>query len=120
MCQKVCRKVDLKGCGVLCIAPYKYTCTYVCICHMAPLTARLRVWWSPTCVGSMLVLLPCALSFVARWNDITRRLMVWVEILELNDQGQYMPVPVREQVDVKTGGVYQLKQVGVGGYIREG
>ena len=60
------------------------------------------------------------MSSVARWNDITRRLMVWVEILELNDQGQYMPVPVREQVDVKTGGVYQLKQVGVGGYIREG
>lgn len=57
-------------------------------------------------------------SSVARWNDITRRLMVWVEILELNDQGLYMPVPMREQVDVKTGGVYQLKQVG--GAIRKG
>ena len=50
-------------------------------------------------------------SSVARWNDITRRLVMWVEILELNDQGQYMPVPVREQADVRTGGVYQLKQV---------
>ena len=87
---------------------------------MSPLTARLCVWWSPTCVGSVLVLLQLLVLSVARWNDITRRLMVWVEILELNDQGQYMPVPVREQVDVKTGGVYQLKQVGVGGYIREG
>ena len=87
---------------------------------MAPLTARLCVWWSPTCVGSVLVLLPLLVSSVARWNDITRRLMVWVEILELNDQGQYMPVPVREQVDVKTGGVYQLKQVGGGVCIREG
>ena len=50
-------------------------------------------------------------SSVARWNDITCRLVMWVEILELNDQGQYMPVPVREQADVRTGGVYQLKQV---------
>ena len=50
-------------------------------------------------------------SSVARWNDITRRLTLWVEILELNNQGQYMPVPVREQADVRTGGVYQLKQV---------
>ena len=50
-------------------------------------------------------------SSVARWNDITRCLTLWVEILELNDQGQYMPVPVREQADVRTGGVYQLKQV---------
>ena len=58
-------------------------------------------------------------SSVARWNDITRRLMVWVEVLELNDQGQYMPVPVREQVDVKTGGVYQLKQVGQGGRVHK-
>ena len=96
------------------VAPYKYTCMYVYV--VAPLTARLRVWWSPTCIGPASVgLLPCALSSVARWNDITRRLMVWVEVLELNDQGQYMPVPVREQVDVKTGGVYQLKQVRQGG-----
>ena len=31
--------------------------------------------------------------------------------MELNDQGMYVPVPVREQVDVRTGGVYHLKQV---------
>ena len=49
--------------------------------------------------------------YVRRWNDITRRLTMWVEIMEINDQGQYMPVPLREQADVRTGGVYQLKQV---------
>ena len=57
-------------------------------------------------------LVPCScLSSIARWNDITRRLTMWVEIMELNDQGQYMPVPLREQADVRTGGIYQLKQV---------
>ena len=50
-------------------------------------------------------------TYVRRWNDITRRLTMWVEIMEINDQGQYMPVSLREQPDVRTGGVYQLKQV---------
>ena len=48
---------------------------------------------------------------------------MWVEIMEINDQGQYMPVSLREQPDVRTGGVYQLKQVregGEGGGDREG
>ena len=59
-----------------------------------------------------MLLVPCScLSSIARWNDITRRLTMWVEIMELNDQGQYMLVPLREQPDVRTGGIYQLKQV---------
>ena len=31
--------------------------------------------------------------------------------MELNDQGQYVPVTLREMEDNKTGGIYQLKQV---------
>ena len=60
------------------------------------------------CVVCSVFLYICTIN---RWNDITRRMIMWVEIMELNDQGQYMPVPLREQVDVRTGGIYQLKQV---------
>lgn len=36
---------------------------------------------------------------------------MWVEIQELNDQGKYVPVTIKNQKDVRTGGVYILKQV---------
>ena len=40
-----------------------------------------------------------------------KNLQLWVGILELNDQGSYVPVPVGEYKDVRTGGVYVLRQV---------
>ena len=40
-----------------------------------------------------------------------KNLELWVEILELNDQGNYVPVSVEERKDIKTGGVYVLRQV---------
>ena len=40
-----------------------------------------------------------------------KNLDMWVGILELNDQGSYVPVSIEERKDVKTGGVYVLRQV---------
>ena len=40
-----------------------------------------------------------------------KNLEMWVGILELNDQGSYVPAPIEERKDVKTGGVYMLRQV---------
>lgn len=36
---------------------------------------------------------------------------MWVQILELNENGEYMPVEVVPARDVRTGGIFQLKQV---------
>ena len=40
-----------------------------------------------------------------------KNLQLWVGILEINDQGSYVPVSIEEHKDVKTGGVYVLQQV---------
>lgn len=40
-----------------------------------------------------------------------RKLELWVEIHELNDQGEYTPVEVTSKTEVVTGGVFQLRQV---------
>jgi len=46
-----------------------------------------------------------------------KNLEMWVGILELNDQGSYVPVDIEERKDVRTGGVYVLRQVVTLGYI---
>lgn len=42
---------------------------------------------------------------------MTRKLEMWVQILELNENGEYMPVEVVPAGDVRTGGIFQLRQV---------
>lgn len=49
-------------------------------------------------------------SLQARWSEVSRRLELWTEFRELNEAGQWVPVEVRQQEDVATGGVHQLKQ----------
>ena len=36
---------------------------------------------------------------------------LWVQILELNENGEYCPVEVIPAKDVHTGGIFQLRQV---------
>ncbi|KAA0710986.1 Kinesin-like protein KIF13B [Triplophysa tibetana] len=45
-----------------------------------------------------------------RWSEVTRKLEMWVQILELNENGEYMPVEVVPARDVRTAGIFQLKQ----------
>ncbi|KAA0708237.1 Kinesin-like protein KIF13B [Triplophysa tibetana] len=47
---------------------------------------------------------------LCRWSEVTRRLELWVQILELNDVGEFVPVEVQPAKDVHTGGIFQLKQ----------
>ncbi|VDL77237.1 unnamed protein product [Nippostrongylus brasiliensis] len=49
-------------------------------------------------------------SLQARWSEVSRRLELWTEFRELNETGHWIPVEVRQQDDVATGGVHQLKQ----------
>ncbi|KAF5272853.1 hypothetical protein FQR65_LT00449 [Abscondita terminalis] len=51
-----------------------------------------------------------ARSLADRWSELTRKIELWVEIQELNDQGEYAPVEVNNKGDMGTGGVYQLRQ----------
>ena len=46
-----------------------------------------------------------------RCCEVMKNLQLWVGILELNDQGSYVPVSIEERKDVRTGGVYVLRQV---------
>ncbi|XP_046887018.1 kinesin-like protein KIF13B isoform X2 [Hypomesus transpacificus] len=45
-----------------------------------------------------------------RWGEVTRRLEMWVQILEINENGDFMPVEVLPARDVRTGGIFQLRQ----------
>lgn len=51
-----------------------------------------------------------ARSLVDRWAELSRKIELWVEIHELNDNGDYSPVEVTNRTEVLTGGVYQLRQ----------
>ncbi|XP_053570753.1 kinesin-like protein KIF13A isoform X1 [Bombina bombina] len=45
-----------------------------------------------------------------RWNEVTRRIEMWISIHELNENGEYMSVELHQAKDVNTGGVFQLRQ----------
>ncbi|XP_068136147.1 kinesin-like protein KIF13B isoform X2 [Hyperolius riggenbachi] len=45
-----------------------------------------------------------------RWSEVTRKVELWAQILELNENGDYCPVEVIPAKDVQTGGIYQLRQ----------
>uniref|UniRef100_A0A8R1HTD9 Kinesin motor domain-containing protein n=1 Tax=Caenorhabditis japonica TaxID=281687 RepID=A0A8R1HTD9_CAEJA len=49
-------------------------------------------------------------SLQNRWMEVTRRLEMWAEVRELNENGEWTSVEVRHSDDVSTGGIYQLKQ----------
>lgn len=42
---------------------------------------------------------------------MTRRLELWVQLMELNDTGDFTPVEVLPAKDIRTGGIFQLRQV---------
>lgn len=48
-----------------------------------------------------------------RWSEVTRRLELWVQLRELNEAGEFTAVEVLPAKDVRTGGVFQLRQVWV-------
>ncbi|CAL8311913.1 unnamed protein product [Lota lota] len=49
-------------------------------------------------------------SLRERWMEVTRRLQLWVQVMELSDAGEFSPVEVLPARDVQTGGVFQLQQ----------
>ncbi|XP_055088134.1 kinesin-like protein KIF13B isoform X2 [Periophthalmus magnuspinnatus] len=49
-------------------------------------------------------------SLRERWSEVTRHLELWVQLMELNDAGEFTPVQVTAAKDVRTGGVFQLRQ----------
>ncbi|KAJ8918779.1 hypothetical protein NQ315_015099 [Exocentrus adspersus] len=54
--------------------------------------------------------LATARSLLDRWSELTRKIELWIEIQELNDQGEYGAVEVSMRNDMLTGGVFQLRQ----------
>lgn len=47
---------------------------------------------------------------VCRWSELTKHLELFVEVMELNDQGEYVPVEIQSKPDVTTGGVFMIRQ----------
>ena len=45
-----------------------------------------------------------------RWSELTKHLELSVEIMELNDQGEYVAVEIQSKPDVPTGGVFLIRQ----------
>ncbi|CAD6187370.1 unnamed protein product [Caenorhabditis auriculariae] len=49
-------------------------------------------------------------SLQNRWMEVTRRVELWAEIKEINDNGEWCSVECRQSDDVGCGGIYQLRQ----------
>ncbi|KAM9339439.1 kinesin-like protein KIF13B [Symphorus nematophorus] len=49
-------------------------------------------------------------SLRERWSEVTRRLELWVQLLELSEAGEFTAVEVLPAKDVRTGGIFQLRQ----------
>ncbi|XP_050927951.1 LOW QUALITY PROTEIN: kinesin-like protein KIF13B [Lates calcarifer] len=45
-----------------------------------------------------------------RWSEVTRRLEMWVQLMELNEAGEFTAVEVLPAKDIRTGGIFQLRQ----------
>uniref|UniRef100_S4RE58 Kinesin-like domain-containing protein n=1 Tax=Petromyzon marinus TaxID=7757 RepID=S4RE58_PETMA len=60
--------------------------------------------WEPT------VLQEKTRSLQDRWSDVTRRVELWVQVQEVSEQGDYVPVEVRGDAHRSTGGVFALRQ----------
>lgn len=45
-----------------------------------------------------------------RWSELTKHLELSVEMMELNDQGEYVAVEIQSKPDVSTGGVLMIRQ----------
>jgi hypothetical protein len=46
-------------------------------------------------------------SLRERWEEVTKRLEMWIEIMELNERGEYSAVPISEGNNWPTGGIYK-------------
>lgn len=44
-------------------------------------------------------------------NHTPKRLELWLEILELDDNGEFVPVDVKSKRDIGTGGIFKIHQV---------
>lgn len=62
------------------------------------------------CVGLGLIHRNVPQSLADRWAELKRKLELWIEIQELDENGEYVAVEVRPDKDCATGGVYQLRQ----------
>ena len=49
-------------------------------------------------------------SLIESWQQVRKSLKLWVDILELDKMGQWIPVSIKQHKRNYTGGVYQLKQ----------
>ncbi|XP_074540625.1 kinesin-like protein KIF13B isoform X2 [Halichoeres trimaculatus] len=49
-------------------------------------------------------------SLRERWSEVTRRLELWVQLMELNEAGEFTGVEVLPAKDVRSGGIFQLRQ----------
>lgn len=67
-----------------------------------------------TAAATFLVRNVCHLVYffsLYRWSELIRKIEMWVEIQELNDQGEYCPVECTSKPDPGTGGTFQIRQV---------
>ena len=49
-------------------------------------------------------------TFSCRWNELVRKIELWAEIHELNEQGTYSPVELQTRDATECGGIFQLRQ----------
>ncbi|CAG2222721.1 KIF13 [Mytilus edulis] len=49
-------------------------------------------------------------SLSERWQEVMRKIEMFVDVQELNHQGEYVPVVVQPRPDVPSAGVFQLQQ----------
>ena len=90
-------------------------CVPVCkrVCMSLPICVSVSLWFRMfvsvyICISVWMSVFKCIFS---RWNEVMRKIEMWVEFHELNDQGEYTPVEVLPKPEVPCAGVFQLRQV---------
>ncbi|KAL5013425.1 hypothetical protein ScPMuIL_007695, partial [Solemya velum] len=61
-------------------------------------------------IGTAVNLQARSSTIAERWSEVIRKIELWTEIHELNDQGEYMPVELQPRPEVPSAGVFQLRQ----------
>lgn len=75
---------------------------HVCVCVCA---------YVYVCVRNYVYVCICICMYMhGRWSELTKHLELCVEMMELNDQGEYVAVEIQAKPDVATGGVFMIRQ----------
>ena len=96
---------------MLCIA-YEVTVMIICVYHEVTIMV-LNMAYEVT-IMMLCIAYEVTIMMLCRWNEVMRKMELWVEIDELNYKGEWSAVEVQPKLDIPSAGQFQLQQVSTG------